>query len=316
MIYFKKSSRYAQACSSPVTVSQLFSNEYETIPFYEARLVALDETGTLAIATATPRSSNTIYTLPKYPKFVSSLQPHINSRSIAFGPDGMIAVGSLNGGGVWIWKSPLHPPVENIGLGLSVTSVAFAPDGILAAVTDNRVQTWNLYTREEKRLDTGYVKSVAFDGNSILAIGLVNGVQLWNPHTGRDVGFFNTNGTVFSVAFGPNDVLAAATGGGVKIWDYLTGMPIPNPFEQTPSESLAYSHDGILAVAGDGEVLLWDSATDQTQTLNLERPQPILSIALGGQFLAAATPLRVLIWEREPRKPVIPVKRPTWEHYG
>jgi len=79
----------------------------------------------------------------------------------------------------------------------------------------------------------------------------------------------------------------------VRVWDAATGQPVGQPlavhsiWASAVAVGRAGGRDVIVSGSEDGTVRVWDAATGQP-VAQQQFPDPIRSLALGGQILAVA----------------------------
>ena len=182
-----------------------------------------------------------------------------------------------------------------------VTSLAFSPEGILASGTLDKVELWDVETRE--RIATlahpHWVSSVAFspDGNTLASsLQEFNTVRLHDAATNDVATLEGHTNLVPSLTFSPDGSLLASGSwdGTVKLWDVAEQKETATLEGHTDFVfSVAFSPDGTLLASGswDGTVKLWDVATREN-TATLEGHEGgALSVVFSpdGSFLASGT---------------------------
>jgi mono/diheme cytochrome c family protein len=195
--------------------------------------------------------------------------------SIAFAPDGKLAVSGGEDQTVRLWKVADGSEVQRFtGHTEEVLSVAFRPDGkqVVSGSRDRTVRVWDVESGKELLRLTGHtdrVSSVAFapDGRHILSGGWDQTVRLWDAESGKEVQRCTGHtDRVSSVAFAPDGASALSGGhdGSVRRWDLATAREIGR-YEGHTREvyAVAFSPDGRRALSGgnDRTVRLWDVAT-------------------------------------------------------
>ena len=159
-----------------------------------------------------------------------------------------------------------------------VSSLAFAPDGTLASGSLEKVELWDVATREPiaTLAHSHWVSSVAFspDGNTLASsLQEFNTVQLRDAATNSVATLEGHTDLVPSLTFSPDGTLLASGSwdGTVKLWDVAEQRETVTLEGHTDFVfSVAFSPDGTLLASGskDGTVKLWDVATrENTATL-------------------------------------------------
>jgi WD40 repeat protein/formylglycine-generating enzyme required for sulfatase activity len=151
--------------------------------------------------------------------------------SVAFAPDGRVAIGSSDGTlRLWQPRGRASPPLwpQNA----PVQAVAFSPDGqLLASAADGTVRLFGAYGREPRALGSASrrTSSLSFstDGG-LLAFGSEAGdLAVWEVSSGALVAAFpRVGGAVASVVFSPDGkvLFAASSDRRVHLWDVRGGQ--------------------------------------------------------------------------------------------
>ena len=243
---------------------------------------------------------------------VATLDP---GQSVAFSPDGTLAVGSRNY--TSLWDVANRKKIVTLEQG-GHSGVTFSSDGsLLATATESTVRLWDVAKRTEVgQLDAalagviGAGTPLAFSPDGALLASLFGQgtVRLWDVSTQEPVATLDGDLTEStSVAFSPDGTTLAsghfAVDRTVALWDVETREQVAI-FEREGSGwvmAVAFSPDGrVLASAGslDNTVRLWDVRTRQ-ELAAFEYIGSFFSVAFSpdGATLAAGTPAAVLLWD-------------------
>lgn len=198
--------------------------------------------------------------------------------SIAFSPDGQIALSSSTAGTI-LWDvatgERLHTFEDEPSTALNI---AFSPDGrsAYAAYATDALFVWELEPvairhRFDKRIAP--VESVAFTADASMALFAYSSdedadfLMLWDTMTGFTVREFEGDiDEITSVALSPNaeTFLTGTYAGTLALWDVTSGEIIWRFTEhESIVKSIAFSPDGqtALSTSIDG-MILWDVTTD------------------------------------------------------
>jgi serine/threonine protein kinase len=198
--------------------------------------------------------------------------------AVAFGPDGILAVGDQNGN-TYLWntatkKIKIKTVLPDPGGG-GVYAVAFGPDGTLVTGDANgNTYLWNITKKKKIATFTEpgieSVFAVAFGpGDTTLAVGDQDGsTYLWNLATRKIITMLADPASqgVNAVAFGPGGATLAAgdQNGRTYLWDIITEsttaiFPVPHSDGVT---AVAFGPGGTLAAGDqDGTTYLWNTST-------------------------------------------------------
>lgn len=203
--------------------------------------------------------------------------------SIAFAPDGRIAVSAGSDGMIVLWDIATGQVLKRWRGHTRSTVVTTDGSTIVSGGWDGRLSVWDLATGE--RLHTWpqpqrYIEAVATtpDGARI-AVGHGGilpseciGVSLLDRTNGQTVRTFAHVEAVHCLAISPDGATLLAGGGGVidgtdfslRLWDMATGELIRRlSWHQYNVRSVAFSPDGRTALSsgGDKMLVLWDLAS-------------------------------------------------------
>lgn len=207
-------------------------------------------------------------------------------RAVVFHPDGKSFVtGSVTEALIWDVRNPIRPVGDPLRHGVPVRSVCFSPDGrcILTGSDDRTVKLWHGETGKQlgaslRHGDT--VRGVAFHPKSamILTGGEDKSVRLWSANSLMQQGkrlAHRQNVMTLAVNGDGSMVISGDRGKEAFLWDTVKGTPIGAPFKH---------HDEICAVAFD---------------------------PLNKTLVTSSFDMHAELWSIQPRKPVLPLLRPT-----
>ena len=230
-------------------------------------------------------------------------------QSVAFSPDGTLAVGSKNHTSLWNVANRQKIATLKGGGDLGVT---FSLDGsLLASTTGSTVWLWDVATRTEVGTLAWhdgayfYVNSLSFSPDGVLLASLYwknresdRRIRLWDVATQKSIATLDHGLTSpTSVVFSPDGTTLASGHFGwhrtVALWDVETWEQVAI-LEHRGSgsvESVAFSPDGrLLASAGgflNNTVRLWDVQTRQ-ELVAFGHTDPFYSLSFSPDGLLAA----------------------------
>jgi len=270
-------------------------------------------------------------------KIVPQLGHRNGINSVAFSPDGKLA---LSGGAdhrLKLWDVASGREVKTFQASASITSVAFSPDGKLllsggGEPFKGELILWDIVSGQKIRSFSSefrVVNTVAFspDGKFALSGGssLRGELKLWDVATGQELrNFTGLEGDVHSVAFSPDGKFALSGGfrsqmgatGALQLWDVATGRLIRSFVGHSHEVmAVAFSPDGRLALSGGGfighlsdgsypqgsELKLWDVASGrELRSFSVPSNNMIHSVAFapdGRLALSGSWDHTVTLWE-------------------
>jgi len=203
-------------------------------------------------------------------KHVRALTGPSELNTLAFGPNGTVAGGGIQGK-VWLWNSVSGRKIRVLRVGeAGVGALTFSPDGTVLATSTWSGEVWQRYT------DTGnLINKVAGAGfgesalayspdGTVLAQSTPDGlVRLLHAASGDRIATLRGHeGAVNAVVFGPggHTVVTGGADGTVRLWDAVSGEPVMDLKGQTgPVLSLGLRGDGtLLSVGADSSIRSWD----------------------------------------------------------
>lgn len=192
-------------------------------------------------------------------------------ESVAFSPDGRLAVSGGWDRGVVLWDVETGREVRRFsGHSDSVSSVAFSPDGthVLSGSWDRTLRLWDVNTGREVQQFGGYARGLAVspNGGRVLLGNSADSLSLLDLKTGSETRRFSPNSGAGAIAFSRDGKLALTAGwdGSLKLWNAERGLPV-RLFDGHSGKvtSVAFSADGLFALSGgmDKAIRLWDVTT-------------------------------------------------------
>src|SRR6266404_3523290 len=175
--------------------------------------------------------------------------------SIAFSPDGQMAISGDDKGNIIIWDANLGIEVRRIAAhARSVTNLVFLSDGkrFVSGGTDQTFKLWDVESKQPIRTFNGPHSKLIEKLNESL------------PKSGEPKPKSHSN--IFDVAVSPDDcfILAGDLDGSLTLWDLKNGQLLKSfKGHQMIIKSIRFSPDGKLAVTAswDGEIKLWNTQT-------------------------------------------------------
>lgn len=197
-------------------------------------------------------------------------------NSVAFTPDGMLALSTGRTGIIKLWNVNSGKEIRSFaGTNDEINSIAISPDGQYAVTgsewVNSNVQLWNISTGKVVRNFKGFgdmVSSVAIspDGQYVAASS-AQIIKVWKTETGEEVNSFTGHTEdVKIVAFTPDGRYVVSGGDDkmIKVWDTETGKNIRTlAGHSNPIANLAISPDGRFIVSGsfNEQPKMWDLNT-------------------------------------------------------
>ncbi|KIL55742.1 hypothetical protein M378DRAFT_90412 [Amanita muscaria Koide BX008] len=200
-------------------------------------------------------------------------------KSVAFSPDGKLAVSGSKDKTIRIWNTEIGVLERGPLYGHSggVNSVAFSPDGkqIVSGSGDRSVCIWDAATgslvRGPLQGHSGVVWAVVFspDGTKVVSGSSDQTICMWDVESGLMINqpLKGHSDSVWALSFSP-DGQRFISGSGDKticMWDAYTGLKVCKPFEGHSGAiySITFSCDGRKIVSGseDKTICIWDAKT-------------------------------------------------------
>ena len=224
--------------------------------------------------------------------------------SLAFSPDGILAVGDHNG------DVRLYRVVDSQQLLICkghinwVVSLAFSADGSILASssTDRTIKLWDVNTgqcRQTLQGHTNEVFSVAFSpSDRIIASGSDDRtVRLWDVTTGECLTILQGHTSwAKSVAFSPDGKLLASGSDDctVRLWDVSNAQTCQTfSGHHQGIRAIAFNHDGTIlaSCSEDRTIKLWDINTGKVLRTLRGHTDSVFSVAFSsdGKLLASGS---------------------------
>jgi hypothetical protein len=195
---------------------------------------------------------------------------HAPLQSVAFAPDGRLAVSADERGDVRIWETATGRGVADLHTGGQVLRAAFSPDGsmVAAAGTMGKAVVWDWRSgKEVAALQEPFgLDGASFDpsGKIVALPGDDGTIRFWDWRADRVVRVLpDRGGVVREVAFSRDArlLVAGTDDGDVRVWDWRNARVLADlPTGGSTVYAVEFSPDG-RAVAGGGQdtrAYVWD----------------------------------------------------------
>lgn len=193
-------------------------------------------------------------------------------QSVAFTPDGQLAVSASNDQTVLVWDTATGNVRTTFkGHGSAVYGASLVADGklVLSYEHNTVVKLWELATGKEVTTFKGYsILGVAPHGKAFALRAPDNSVKVFEGETGKEKSTLRHEGFIGCLAFSP-DGHTVATGSmisadSLKFWDLTSGAERAPPRGAAGSViALAFAADGKTLVTStmEGAIRVWNTGT-------------------------------------------------------
>ena len=237
--------------------------------------------------------------------------------SVAFHPDGKLAVSADERGDVRIWETDTGQETAALHTDGALAQATFSPDGSLVAAAGDagNAIVWRWQSGEQVAMlhEPVPLEGASFDpsGQLVALAGDDGTVRLWNWRDGRVDAILDAPGYgyIVSAAFSRDGrlLVASSDDGNVRVWDWRNQRILARLVAGVRSvPHVAISPDGrFLATVGqDATARVWDWRARRIVWSTLVNGWAITGVAFSpdGKFLATAhddTRARVWDWRRK-----------------
>ncbi len=245
---------------------------------------------------------------------------HAPLQSVAFAPDGLLAVSADERGDVRIWETASGREIADLHIDGEAHQAEFSPDGSLVVAAGHRGDrgkaiVWNRQTGEQvAALEEPYgLDGASFDpsGRIVALPGDDGTIRLWDWRGDRVVRILPDRGGVVRKAAFSGDgrlLVSGADDGHVRVWDWSNERLLAD-LPTTPDNtvySVAISSDGRYVAGGgqDARARVWDwRARRVLWSMRVEDQYSVEAVALSpdGKLVATVDSSRgprVWDWQR------------------
>ncbi len=234
------------------------------------------------------------------------------ATSLAFGPNGLIAIASRSSGSTYVWRIGSRQPLQEFKLPLASqrpNAVDFDPAGTLVAMAgqDGATRLWDYNASGEPRLLPGGstpVESVRFsDDGTLIATGQLDGVvRIWDRGSASVKRVLRGHrDSVDALAFSSDNegLLTGSNDRTARQWlvsalptSFRTSLPELTSIAPLAAAVFAPGRDVLIAAEESGGVHAWNIARPTSELWECVRPcaglkaAPGISVAANGRVVA------------------------------